>query len=215
MSHRVEVGPKPYLFDARGERVKKQIRYALPDISIIHITCLDIYNIDGDAKEEWSREVFCDPVIQDFAFDRALKYNFNWYIEIGFRPGVTDNVGHSAAYALELISGKKIPVFYARGFLIKADIDRKTVEKIATECLANTLIQNYRILSPAESSGIQPYIPRVVDNHIPKVDEIDLEISDEELIRLSQERTWALTISEIKAVQSYIRDHEVRKKGLQ
>jgi phosphoribosylformylglycinamidine synthase subunit PurSL len=214
VSHRVEVGPKPLLFDARGERVKKQIHYALPDITISHITCLDIYNIDGDAKEELCREAFSDPVIQEFAFDRALKYDFGWYIEIGFKPGVTDNVGHSAAYALELMSGKKIPVFYARGFLISADINRKTAEKIATECLANTLIQNYRVFSPQESAIIAPYIPRVVDTHIPKLTEVDLEISDSELIRLSQDRTWALTLSEMKAIQSYIRGSDVRKKRL-
>lgn len=214
MSHRVEVGPKPHLFDARGERVKKQIRHALPDISISHITCLDLYNIDGETKEEWCRDVFCDPVIQEIAFDGSLKYDYDWYIEIGFKPGVTDNVGHSAAYALELISGKKIPVFYARGFLIRAEIDRKTTEKIATECLANTLIQNYRIFSASESSGIAPYIPKVVDTHIPKVDEIDLEIPDNELIKLSQDRTWALTLTEMKAVQAYMRDSEVRKKRI-
>ena len=214
MSHRVEVGPKPYLFDARAERVKKQIRHALPNISVVQITCLDIYNIDGDTEEEWCREAFCDPVIQDFAFDLALKYNFDWYIEIGYKPGVTDNVGHSAAYSLELISGKKMPVFYARGFLIRADIESKTAEKIATECLANILIQNYRVFSSAESAGIAPYIPRVVDTHIPKVDEIDLEIADNELIRLSQDRTWALSLSEMKAVQSYMRETDVREKRI-
>ncbi len=214
MSHRVEVGPKPHLFDARGERVKKQIHHALPDISINHITCLDIYNIDGDTKEQWCREAFCDPVIQDFAFDRVLEYDFNWYIEIGFKPGVTDNVGHSAAYALELISGEKMEVFFARGFLISADIDRRTAEKIATECLSNTLIQNYRVFSPVESAGIAPYIPKVVDTHIPKISEIDLEIPDDELVSLSQDRTLALTLTEMKAIQTYMRAPDVREKRL-
>ncbi len=214
MSHRVEVGPKPHLFDARGERVKKQIGHALPDISISQITCLDLYNIDGEAKEEWCKEAFCDPVIQEAAFDGSLEYDFDWYIEIGFKPGVTDNVGHSAAYALELISGKKISVFYARGFLIKADIDRKSAEKIATECLANTLIQNYRVFSSSESSGIAPYIPKVIDSHVPKVDVIDLDIPDNELIKLSQDRTWALTLTEMKAIQSYMKDPEVIKKRI-
>ncbi|HEY9162269.1 MAG TPA: AIR synthase-related protein [Desulfomonilia bacterium] len=214
MSHRVEVGPKPHLFDARGERVKKQIGHALPDISINHITCLDLYNIEGEAEKEWCIEAFCDPVIQEVAFDESLEYDFDWYIEIGFKPGVTDNVGHSAAYALELISGKKIPVFYARGFLIKADIDRRTAEKIATECLANTLIQNYRVFDASEASGIAPYIPKVVDTHIPKVDEIDLDIPDNDLIKLSQDRTWALTLKEMKAIQSYMKNPEVIKKRI-
>ena len=154
------------------------------------------------------------PLFRILLFDRPLKYDFDWYIEIGFKPGVTDNVGHSAAYALELISGEKIPVFYARGFLIKAGIDRKTAEKIATECLANTLIQNYRVFPASESSGIAPYIPKVVDTHIPIVTEVDLEIPDNELIKLSQDRTWALTLTEMKAIQSYMRDPDVRKKRI-
>lgn len=64
MATRVEVGLKPHLFDARGERVKRQILHAFPQLSPLEkISCLDIYSIDSDGlKGEWLEEAFCDPL---------------------------------------------------------------------------------------------------------------------------------------------------------
>jgi phosphoribosylformylglycinamidine synthase len=218
MPHRVEVGPKPHLFDARGERVKKQISHAFPELPIEQVTCLDIYNIEGETLEEWCYEAFCDPVIQDFSFDNHLSYSYDWYIEVGYKPGVTDNVGHSAQYALGLISSEKPSVFYTKGYLIKAPINSEDARQIATQCLANTLINNFRVFKTGDVSKKTPYIPKVIDTHVPAVEEIDLEIPDDALIRLSQERTWALILDEMKVIQAYLRDEAVRKtrreKGL-
>ena len=216
MAHRVEVGPKPHLFDARGERIKRQIRHAFPKIDLDGICCLDIYTIDSpDINPQWCAEAFCDPVIQDIAIDRPLKSDYDWYIEVGYKPGVTDNVGHSAQYALGLISARYLPVYSARAYLIKADIHRKTAEAIARECLANTLIQNCRVFDPAEAAVMAPYVPKVVDLTPPSYEEMDLNCSDDELISLSQTRTLALNLTELKAVQAYMNDPGVQSRRAQ
>jgi phosphoribosylformylglycinamidine synthase II len=213
MATRVEVGLKPHLFDARGERVKRQILHAFPQVTLPDkITCCDIYNIDSDGlKREWLEEAFCDPVIQDIAIDTILKQDFAWFIEVGYKPGVTDNVGHSARYALKLITGKDIPVYSARAYLMYGDLTREIVNVVAEGCLANTLIQYIRVFQASECSSFEPYIPRVTGLHEATVEEISLKIPDDELVKLSQTRTLALTVDELKAIVRYVQDPEILK----
>ncbi|MDT8271644.1 MAG: AIR synthase-related protein [Desulfomonilia bacterium] len=208
MAVRVEVGLKINLFDARGEKIRRQIRHAFPELSLSEpIRCLDVYTIDGDdLRPAWLSEAFCDPVIQEFSINSLLTDDFSWYIEVGYKPGVTDNIGHSAEYALSLITGKIYPVSSARAYLLKEPFPRSSVDRIAQECLANELIHHIRIFPGTSCSGIEPYIPVVGGIHDPRVEEFSLMLLDEELIRLSQERTLALNLDELKTLARYISD---------
>lgn len=210
MALRVEVGLKPHLFDARGARVRRQVSHAFPQLSSLEgITCFDIYHIDADnLKSSWIEEAFCDPVIQDISIGSHVRAERGFYIEVGFKPGVTDNVGHSAQYALELISGKSIKVYYARGYLLQGSIDADTARTIARECLANSLIHSIRVFDYPDCGLIDPFIPRVTGLHDPVVEEISLDLSDDDLMQLSQRRTLALNIHEMKAIIGYLKDPE-------
>jgi len=214
MTYRIEVGLKPGLFDARGQRTKRQIIHAFANLpEETQISCTDIYTLDSEyLSSECIEEAFCDPVIQDVAVNSPLTTDFAWYIEVGFKPGVTDNVGHSAQYALKLITGRDIRVFSARAYLLKGSLSRETVLNIAQECLANSLIQYYRIFDSTEISGIEPYIPAVTIDHSPRVQEISLALSDNELAALSAERTLALNINEIKTISKYLSDPQIQQQ---
>ena len=146
MPCRIEVGLKPGLFDARGERSKKQILRAFPALDKnISVRCIDVYTVDGeDLDDAWIRDAFCDPVIQDISVNAPLTRDFAWYIEVGYKPGVTDNVGRSASYALRLITSRHYPVYSARAYLLSGNLSRGQAEKIAVDCLANSLIQDVR-----------------------------------------------------------------------
>jgi len=209
---RVEIGLKPRLFDSRGERIRGKILAAFDgDIAITSIKYLDVYNIGrDDLDDSVLKEAFCDPVIQDIAIGKTLTTDFDWYVEIGYRPGVTDNVGKTASYALELISGKRTSVASAKAFLIKGNVDKKSVLRIAEDLLANTLIENVRIFHVSEiSGGIEPTLPIVKDLKPPVVEEISLEIPDEELVELSRKRVLALNLEEMKTIQAYTKDPKV------
>ncbi|HNQ84719.1 MAG TPA: AIR synthase-related protein [Deltaproteobacteria bacterium] len=219
MAIRVEVGLKEHLFDARGARIKKQLLHAFPHLTPPdNISCFDVYHVDADVAQASLQEAFCDPVIQDMAVGIILRPLPGWYIEVGFKPGVTDNVGHSAQYALELITGGKIQVYSARGYLIEGAYDHDTAQAIATECLANSLIHTIRIFRLPESRRIDPLIPRVTGFHEPMVEEISLDLSEDELLRLSQTRTLALTAEEMQTIARYISSSKTLKlrasKGL-
>ncbi|MCU0576456.1 MAG: phosphoribosylformylglycinamidine synthase subunit PurL [Desulfobacterota bacterium] len=207
MAIRVEVGLKEHLFDARGSRVKRQILHAFPRLTPPgRISCFDIYHVDADTVEQaFLQEAFCDPVIQDMSVGGVLRASAGWYIEVGFRPGVTDNVGRSAQYALELITGTRIPVFSSRGYLIQGDYGLETAQAIASECLANILIHTIRIFPFPAGPRIEPCIPRITGLHEPEVEEVSLDLSDGELLLLSQTRTLALTVEEMKTIARSLR----------
>ncbi len=209
---RVEIGLKPRLFDSRGERIRSKILAAFSeDIPITSIKYLDVYNVESDDVDDPTLvEAFCDPVTQDIAIDRELTEDFDWYVEIGYKPGVTDNVGKTASYALELISGKSARVASAKAYLVKGNIDKKDVLRVAEGLLANTLIESVRVFHASEIPGrIEPRIPRVENLKPPVVEEISLEIPDEELAELSRKRVLALNLDEMKTIRAYLRDPKV------
>ena len=229
MAHRIEVGFREGIKDALGEKIKRRIIDHLR-IPVDSVQTVEIYTIDGPLDpEELAKAAqgpLSDPVIQEIAIDRGLACGFDWLIEVGFRPGVTDNVGKTAGEAISLLTGKLVHVYTSRQYVIHRVRDRCVLdtltradaERIASELLANDLIQRYDIIDgktwdPAK--GIRPYIPRVVGEDRPHTVEIGLDVSDEELVRISQERVLALTLEEMRILRDYLKNDGIlarRKK---
>jgi phosphoribosylformylglycinamidine synthase len=224
MVHRIEVGFKANVVDALGNGVKKRIIEDLK-IKIDFVKTIDIYTIDSDSSNEelnmLGEVLFADPVIQDFTVDKSLAKDFDWLIEVGFKPGVTDNVGRTAKEAIEDILKTKINgVYTSKQYVIKGNIKKEDAEKISSGLLANQLIERWEILSHDEwkEKGIKAVTPIVKIIHEPKVSEIDLDVSDEELMKISKEGILALSLEEMKAIRDYYKDKKVfgerRKLGL-
>jgi phosphoribosylformylglycinamidine synthase subunit PurSL len=83
--------------------------------------------------------------------------------------------------------------------------------------LCNPLIQRFTILSAAEfaqQGGFPAVVPKVAEtvgaNGCSPVQDINLEVSDEELIRISREGVLALTLEEMRIIQAHYRRGEVR-----
>jgi len=217
--HRIEVGFKTGIRDALGERVKKRIIEDL-NIPVEKVKTIDIYTIDADLlKKQLSllgENLFSDPVIQEFGIDKPLAKDFNWLIEVGFKPGVTDNVGKTSKGAIEDILKKKLKgnVYTSKQYLISGGLEKESVEKIAKEILANDLIQRWLILDKKKFLKKKKYIsiPKVTIFHQPKLTKIDLNIPNEKIIKISKERKLALNLEEMKAVQAYFRNEKIIKE---
>jgi phosphoribosylformylglycinamidine synthase len=224
MIHRIEVGFKANVVDALGNSVKKRIIEDLK-IKIDSVKTIDIYTIDSDSSNEelnmLGEVLFVDPVIQDFTVDKSLAKDFDWLIEVGFKPGVTDNVGKTAKEAIEDILKTKINgVYTSKQYIIKGIINKENAEKISSGLLANQLIERWEILSYDDwkEKGIKAVTPIVKIIHEPKVSEIDLDVSDEGLMKISKEGILALSLEEMKAIRDYYKNKKVleerRKLGL-
>jgi len=221
MLNRIEVGFKENVVDALGNSVKKRIIEDLK-IKVDSVKTVDVYTIDSILSNEelnmLGEELFADPVIQDFVVDSSVAKDFDWLIEVGFKPGVTDNVGKTAKEGIEDIVKRKINgVYTSKQYVIKGDIKKDEAEKISSDLLANQLIERWETLSRDEwkEKGIRASIPIVKLIHEPQVSEINLDISDEELIRISREGILALSLDEMKAIRDYYKDKKIieeRKK---
>ena len=113
---------------------------------------------------------------------------------------------------IELISGSSIKVFSARGYLLQGGLDLDAAQAIARECLANSLIHTIRVLSYPECGATLPAIPIVTGLHDPVVEEISLDLEDDALIKLSQDRTLALSVAEMKTIINYLKDPDTLQK---
>ena len=225
MAKRIETALKPDVRDARGERVKREIEHFL-HLNVEEVRTVDVYTVDAALSvqelEQAASGPFSDPVIQNWSIDRPSALtrlgegNFDFAVEIGFRPGVTDNVGRTAREAVAYLTGRPFAegenVYYAVQYLLKGGLAAADVEKIATGLLCNTLIQRYSILSAAEfaaAGGFLAYVPKVSAATKAEVNVIDLEVSDEELMRISKDGVLALTLDEMKIIQAQYRDEKV------
>jgi phosphoribosylformylglycinamidine synthase II len=229
MIHRIEVGFKEGVTDAAGESVKAKILEHL-GIRVESVSTIEVYTIDAEIeskKADFLRErLFTDPIVQVSSLNAPLERDFSWVIEIGYRPGVTDNVARTSIEGIKDSLGEKLKaepqVYTSRKYLISGEVTREQVEEIASGFLGNELIQRWKITSRDELDPKHPpqlELPEVHSEHRPAVRYYDLNVSDEELLRISREGILALDLPEMKAVQAYYRKPEViedrRRMGLE
>ncbi|GFO63456.1 phosphoribosylformylglycinamidine synthase subunit PurS [Geomonas paludis] len=222
MPHRIEITLKDEVRDPRGERIKREIAHFL-HLEVADVRTIDVYTVDAPLSADELAQVaagpFSDPVIQNYSIDKPAAAGFDYLVEVGFRPGVTDNVGRTAGEAIGYLLGRPLAagegVYTSVQYLISGKLAQSDAEKIATGLLCNTLIQRYQILDAATfkaQGGVAPFVPKVQVEAKVEVNTINLEVSDEELMRISRDGVLALTLDEMKIIQAHYRDPQVVEK---
>jgi phosphoribosylformylglycinamidine synthase len=223
MTNKIEVAMKPGLPDPAGLGLRGRLVEDL-GISVDDVRVIDVYTINAElTPEELERvrvELFTDPIIQESAINRSLARDYKYLIEVGFLPGVTDNVGKSSAEGIADTLGRPLKpgqgVYKSTQYAIRGAVSKKTCERIARDALANELIQRWVVKSTAgmKKLGGKPLLglPIVTERSDPEVKHINLEIPDDQLVALSREMTLALELNELKAIRAYYRDPKVRAR---
>jgi phosphoribosylformylglycinamidine synthase len=214
MNCRIEISPLPQWRDSRGEGIKKQITDFF-GLDISSIRTRDVYTISAEIDNNDAQKIvsgLANPVLQSGAVgDNGQALTCDWIIAVGFKPGVTDNVGRSAKQAISDILGRKLNeneyVFSSVEYLIKSNqLERDDIEHIAKDLLANELIESVNVFSKAEAMhGIPLNMPLVAAVSGGKVRQYNLEVSDEELQEISRKGILALSLEEMKVIQQYFR----------
>ena len=218
MAFRLEIALKPELVDAEGEGIRqKAFKYfgiAAENIRTVHIATIDAA-LTKDQLIAIQEELFTNPVTQVSSYG-PLPIGFDWTIWVGFRPGVKDNAGDTAVEAIEDILNTKLgpdaAVYTSKRYCIKGpDISFEDADRMASEILANDIIQQWKIFSSAQwdkKEGIGIVIPKVMLNHTPTVTTIPIG-SDAELRKISDDRNLALNPNDIPTIRSYFLDEDV------
>jgi len=219
--HRIEIGYKPGVTDSRGLGAAESIRNSL-GLPVHEVRTRDGYKIAAHISVQELdavRQALTDPVIQESATGRLelppADAPFDWLITVGFRPGVTDNVGRSARTAIEDVIGRGLDdadaVYTETQYFLSAragrPLSREDAERIGRDLLANELIETIQVQSADEWRSARPdlTIP-VVRGADVRVGEYDLNVSDAELARISQEGILALSLDEMRTIKDCFTD---------
>ncbi len=215
-------------FDARAQtRQKKLNGFGFKNISDLWI--IDVYTVDKSFSEkhlESIAQALSNPVTQNFIFrtknkKAKLENQFSFAIEIGFLPGVTDNIAHTAKEIIEDTLKIKFSndedVYTSQVTFINGKISKADAEQIALS-LHNPLIQRTLIKSCGQfikDGGMDIVTSKVKLIKKPQVTDVNLNISDEELIKigksgiLNSDETrrgpLALDLLFMKAIQKYFK----------
>ena len=230
MLTRVEIGLQETIRDVQGDNIAQKIRNEL-GISIDRVRMIKVYTISGLGQDEINRIVnlnaLHDPVLHIPSLS-PLARDFDWIIEVGFRPGVTDNEGKTARESLATVLGLSekrkhdTAVYTATQYLLEGSLDQDTVHHIAKDLLANELIQRFQIASIADwekHPGFPAQAARVTGQASDRIEIIPLaEMNDTMLMELSRSRTLALSLKEMRLLKAHFTDvrtiEERKKQGL-
>jgi len=216
---RIEIGLNEGVADARGRSVAKKARDVLGvDVD----TCLtrDVYKVTATMnihEESAVCAAFADPVVARSAVGRLdAPEEFDWMLEIGFKPGVTDNVGRTARCVLEDVLDRALEwdeqVYTSIQHFIKGGLSRADAKHLGQDLLANTLIQTIAVFSKNEwlKSEVDMDIPVFKDNPEIKVNVVELPDDDVALMQISRDGILSLSLEEMRAIRSHYLRPDVR-----
>jgi len=196
MAHRIEIYYQQPELDTRARQILERFNGLGLSGRVDSVYISDIYTLDGDftaAELLQAARLLSNPVVHQFIIDkeRTLK-DFSYAIEVGFLPGVTDNVASSTRETLQDSWKRRLPresgIYSSRIFYLVGDLGDQALARIAAS-LANPLIQRVYIKALADyqaEGGMNPAVPRVALTETDEVKTIDLDIPGEQLESLGK-----------------------------
>ncbi len=220
--HRIEVHyTKDPRLKTRTERVRS-LGFPVDELQVA-----DVYTI-ATTRRDFTRDELArigdqliNPVVQEFTVDEPTKLLFEFAIEVGFLPGVTDNVGMTARQTIEDYISEKFcdgeAVYSSQLYFVRGRLPREEAQRLATT-LANPLVNRLHVKSRQEygNKGMDPVVPVVQLHELTTAETVDLDLDDADLARLGKEGIpdpqtgqrrgpLALDLAQLHAIRDYFR----------
>ncbi len=221
MVNRIEIKSK--IPDTRAEVLKRQLEEASFKGKVENLSLVDVYTIDKNLSLHGLEKIalmLTNSLTQEANLNSSSPpLNFSWAIEIGFLPGVTDNVANTVKEGIEdLLKIKFLPkegVYSSQLIFLEGRLSKKELVQLANE-LINSLIQRVEIKNATQfkkEGGMGIVVPRVRLSEKVKVDLVDFNVSDEKLAIIGKQGIagedgkrrgpLALDLTYMKAIQKY------------
>jgi len=223
MLHRLEVNLKQQLEDPEGIKAVQHFKKA-GWTQVRNIRTLQVYTIQSDQitsseqMDTLARDLFVDPVLNDCIVDGFTgdQLSFDWYVEIGFRAGVTDNPGKVARENLELrlpkrFSGREM-VASSIGYFIEGGLTETEIHQAVDQLLLNKLIQRKSVIARKNwqrDKASLKQIPMPRGDETIAVETLDCSSIDK-ILALSEQRILALSEAEAKIIHDWFNQDAVR-----
>ncbi len=196
MAARIEVIHKPAVVDAAGasiqRRLKRDLGLTVDDLRVVQVYTID-KELTSEQLDQLRKRLFTDPVTQDSVINQSVSTAFDWAIEIGYLPGVTDNAGRTSRDGIQDLLGLRFDegeaVYTSELLLIKGALKAAEAERIAG-LLSNPLIHRVAVKDKAtfdKTGDMDMTPPKVTLAPNPRVDDVDLELPEADLKILSSQ----------------------------
>lgn len=221
--HRIEVH---YTHDPRLKTRTDRIRSLGIPVDELHLA--DVYTIATSARDFTRDELvqvarqLVNPVVQEFTVDEATEALFDEAIEVGFLPGVTDNVGTTARQTIEDFLSMKFgdgeAVCSSQLYFVRGRLAPEMLTRLAGT-LANPLVNRIHLKTRQEygKTGMDRIVPHVELHELPTAGPVDLDLDDAELVTIGKEGILdpktrqrrgplALDLAQLHAIRDYFQD---------
>jgi len=189
MVNRIEVITKTG--DTRAKVKKRKIQSM--DSYVDEVNLVDVYTLDISLDEKELSSVasmLSNPITQETGINQPkAPEKFDYSVEVGFLPGVTDNVGNTAREIVEDRFKRKLDgqtVYNSQVMFLSGNLTRDDVAKIG-DSFSNSVIQRASVKSYDEfmrDGGMDAIIPRVRLNEEPAAGLVDILNSDDEQLAI-------------------------------
>ena len=190
MAYRIAISSK--IIDARARSILNTLKTLSPESDLRSVSVVSAYTIDaalGEPAIEKVAKILANPLTESYSIGNFRVPEFVYAIEVGFLPGVTDNVGTTVREIIEDSTKYQFEdgegVYSSYIVFLSGEISRAEAEKFARE-LHNPLIERIKIFDATERT-FPIAVPTVELHESRTADEVNLNVSDGELMRISKD----------------------------
>ena len=179
------------------------------------------YSIKGDFSEEEATyaatNLFSDPIIETYTIDGSIgsgqlpdgNYS-DLTVQVGFKPGVTDNRAMAAEDGLGTIfPNKPNKVASTISYHFWLHEDRLELNELVDQ-LHNPMLEEYSVLDDQSRIDNLIRFPSLKRQEYVEPQIVNLDVDDGELERISDDGLLALNLVEMKAIQGYFRQQDTQ-----
>ncbi len=221
MISRLEIISK--ILDTRAAVRKKKLEENGFKGKITSVFLVDVYIIDKNfISQELQKiaSILMNPMVQTVKINEPISpKKFDYAIEIGYLPGVTDNIATTTKESIEDLlkikfkNGENVytsQITFINGNFTENEINN-VVNSFYNPLIQRALVKDFSMFK--KDKGMGNVIPKVKLDQLQKVDEVNLNTSDEELTTIGKKGIanadgtrrgpLALDLIYMKAIQKY------------
>jgi phosphoribosylformylglycinamidine synthase II len=219
MTASIQVLLKPHIIDVKGKKVEEKCLKQL-GITTGKVKSSKLFSVNYDATvsalQDYANLCIKDAVTDDILVNTVLEPSeYQSCIAIAQLPGVTDDEGTSAQMAwvdfFNIEADVKTQhIFTQQVYYFENKLSQDELTLIAKRLLGNPLINHfsYAFQNDAGKVSFEPYVPEVKMTVDSTTETVNLDLSDDDLVKLSKDKVLALNLAEMKAIVAYYKDEK-------
>ncbi len=199
-------------YAVRAMELRRELRSYLGMKGLDTVRVLIRYDIENVSEETYKKAlgtVFSEPPLDQLYEESFVSEETDIIFTVEYLPGQFDQRADSAEQCVKLLNEKEEPVIRsATTYVLSGDVSGEEVERIKSYCI-----------NPVDSREAGEKKPMTLVTKFEEPDEVSIlegfvELSEEELIKLYEALSLAMTCQDFKHIQNYFKVEEKRDPSI-